>query len=290
MRRASTGSTVPRRQLGRHLRALREKARMKSTEVAKEMDWSQTTVSRLETGHTAVRPIDIKRLLEMYGADERTTAGLMALARETKAPEWWRDYRDAIPEWLNLFLGLEQAASRFRWYESHLIPGVLQTARYAETVITHEEPLEEVADRVRARLDRQTILTRGQDPPQYEVILDEDILHRPVVGPDLMAEQLERLVEISELANVTLRVLPYSVGYYEALTAGPFVIMDFPQRDDVVVSEPTTVYVEELAGALYLDKPSEVARYTTVFDELRERSLDEQTSRDHIIGTVKDLK
>jgi hypothetical protein len=254
------------------------------------MDWSQTTVSRLETGHTAVRPIDVKRLLEMYGTDERTTAGLMALARETRAPEWWRDYRDAIPDWLNLFLGLEQAASRFRWYEGHLIPGVLQTARYAETVITHEEPLELVADRVRARLDRQALLTRKQDAPQYEFVLDEGFLHRPVVGPDAMPEQLERLTEIGELPNVSLRVVPRSVGYYEALTAGPFVIMDFPRRDDVVMPEPTTVYVEELASAVYLDKPSEVSRYVTVFNELQTRSLDEQSSRDLMVEAAKNLR
>lgn len=289
MRVASTGSTVPRRQLGRHLRALRDKAGMKSTEVAKEMDWSQTTVSRLETGHTAVRPIDVRRLLEMYGADERTTAGLMALAKETKAPDWWRDYRDAIPEWLNLYLGLEQAASQFRWYEANLIPGILQTPRYAETVISYDKTLVDVTDRVKARLDRQAILTRKSDAPEYQFVLDENILHRLVAPRDATAEQLHRLVEASELPNVTLRVLPFSAGYYDALTSGPFVIMAFPRRDDVVMPEPTTVYVEELGGALYLDKRQDVSKYIQVFHQLWEGSLDERASRDRIIQAAKDM-
>jgi hypothetical protein len=98
------------------------------------------------------------------------------------------------------------------------------------------------------------------------------------------------LVEISELPNVSLRVVPKSLGYYEALTAGPFVMMDFPRRDDVVTPEPTTVYVEQLASAVYLDKPSEVARYVTVFNEARTRSLDEQSTRNLMIELAKNLR
>lgn len=285
---AGIGSTVSRRQLGRHLRALRERAKRRTTEVATAMDWSQPTVSRLETGQTSVRPIDVERMCQTYGADEDTTASLVALAKETRTPDWWQVYGDAVPHWLDLFLGLEQVASSFRWYEGHLVPGIFQTARYASGLMRHQAA--SMAEmRVKLRMERQTLLTRQPSPPTYHVLLDEGVLHRPMAGPEAMVEQLHRLAEVADLPNVALRVLPYSAGCHDGLVAGPFVIMDFPQGD-IATSEPTTVFLEGFSSATYLDRPRTVAEYVDAFNSLRRTALDEQASKDLITQVARSLQ
>lgn len=286
--RASIGSTVPRRRLGRRLRVLRESAKLKTTEVAKEMDWSQATVSRVEAGQTGIRTLDVERLCLIYGADEQTTASLVALAPGTRTQEWWRVYGDAIPPWFDLYLALEQAASSFLWFECHLVPGILQTTRYGKEIM-REEPAHEAEKRLKLRLKRQTILTRAPEPPHYEFLLDESVLRRPVGTPDVMIEQLNRFVEVSQLPNVALRVLPFSAGCHDGLVAGPFVIMDFT-KDAPDIAEPTTVYVENFGSAMYLDKPPTVARYIDAFNSLWKKALDEDASRDLVIQVMRDLR
>jgi hypothetical protein len=104
------------------------------------------------------------------------------------------------------------------------------------------------------RLARQKIVQRVIDPPRIQVALAEQILHRPAGGPAMMAAQLDKLAEASELPNVTLRVVPYSAGYHPGLIAGSFTILRFPLNGGNVESEPPTVYSESFTGALYLDK------------------------------------
>lgn len=288
MAATSIGSTVSRRQLGRHLRALRERAKLRTTEVAKAMDWSQPTLSRIETGHVPMRPIDVERICEIYSADKETTAGLVALAKEARTPDWWQIYDEAVPTWLELLLGLEQVASRFLWYEGHLMPGIFQTPRYALELM-RDQAASMAEMRVKLRMERQALLTRGPNPPQYHVLLDEGVLHRPMAGPEAMVEQLHKLVEVSGLSNVALQVLPYSAGCHDGLLAGPFVVMDFPQ-DDVAVSEPTTVFLEGLHNAIYLDKPQTVAGYVDAFNILRRTALDKDASRELITRVARSLQ
>lgn len=279
----TTASTVPRRELGRRLRKLREDAGVTIARASKKLEWSPPKIWRIEKGEVGMRSLDVRQMCEIYGADPETTAGLEALAKETKVKDWWRAYGEAIPQWLDLFLGLEEAAETFRWYEAHAVPGIIQTERYVQAMLQADKSLsaEEIDKRVKARLERQAIITRRLDPPRYEFVLEEDVLRRPLVPADVMAEQLGHLAHISELPNVSLRVLPYSTGMHPGITAGPFVILKFPQSRNGF-SEPETVYTEDLTGALYLDKSSDVERYVDAFNELRDRSLDEEASREAI--------
>lgn len=287
-----TGSTVPRRELGRRLRRLREEAGVTIAMASKHLEWSTPKIWRIEKGEVGMRSLDVRQMCELYGADAETTVGLEALAKQTRVKDWWRAYGDAIPHWLNLFFGLEQAADTFRWYESHLVPGIVQTERYTREVLNADRTLEpdEIENRIRARLDRQALITRRLDPPQYEFLLDEDFLHRPVVSPEVMVEQLDHLVALTELPNVTLRVVPYAAGLHPGVASGPFVILGFPKTTRQGFSEPETVYVEDFTGALYLDKASDVDRYAAAFEDLKERSLDEKTTRDLIHQTTRSLK
>jgi transcriptional regulator with XRE-family HTH domain len=278
------GSTVPRRALGRHLLALRQKAKLKVSDVAEKMDWSTPTLWRIETGRKAVRTVDVEVLCQLYGADVDTRAGLVELAKETKAKDWWRVYGDAIPSWLDLFLGLEQAAETVRGFEPHMVPGILQIERYARALFEADGnvPPKDIDKLVKARMDRQAILIRDDSPPKFDLVLDEDVLHRPLATSDVMTEQLDHLIKMSELPNVTLRVVPRAVGPHPGIWSGPFVILTFPPASGKFSQEPDTVYAETFAVGHYLDKPEDVKRYVEAFHGLASQCVAEQATRDLI--------
>src|SRR3954471_20191350 len=130
-----TGSTVPRRQLGRYLRDLRNRSRLTVRGAAQRLEWSEARIWRIETGQTSLRSLDVETMCRIYGAEPELAEALMGLARETKARGWWHSYGDVIPEGFDVYIGLEEAAVSLSWYESELIPGLLQTEDYARTLI-----------------------------------------------------------------------------------------------------------------------------------------------------------
>lgn len=279
------GSTVPRRQLGRYLGDLRAKAGLSVRAAAKALERSEPTMWRIETGKTSMRAIEVEGMCRLYGADEKLTEALKALAKETKAKGWWQAYGDAIPEYFDLYVGLEAAANRIDWHETDLVPGLFQTPGYAETLIRSGNPgldEDEVGRRVQLRMERQAILNRPIDPPALRVALKETILACPVGGPDVMAAQLRRLAEMSELPNVEIRVVPLAEGLNPGMLTGPFEILRFPVNGNGLESEPPTVYCDGFTGSLYLDKDSEVAQYDQAFDAIWNTALDGDASRNRI--------
>jgi transcriptional regulator with XRE-family HTH domain len=262
------GSTVPRRQLGRYLRSLREEAQITLKAAATALEWSTQKIWRIENGTVPMRTHDVETMCRVYGAAAEATEALVGLARETKVRGWWHAYGDAIPSWFELYVGLEAAASRIRQYEAELVPGLVQTKGYVREVLRIRQPHwseEERERRVAVRLERQRLLTRRLPPaPELDVIVNEAVLRRPIPDREAMAGQLRHLAEATELFNVTVRVLPFRVGLHEAAFSGAFSILEFPaggRRDP----EPPTVYSEGVTGALYLDKPVELATYEAIW-------------------------
>jgi len=94
-----------------------------------------------------------------------------------------------------------------------------------------------------------------------------------VGGPRVRAEQLDQLVQVLGLPNVSLRVAPFSARANPEVMSGRFVILRFPAGGDGRDSEPATVYKDGFTGALYLDKPQEVERYTQAFQSIRDACL-----------------
>ncbi|WP_326551352.1 helix-turn-helix domain-containing protein [Micromonospora sp. NBC_01813] len=285
---ALSNSSVPRRQLGRELRRLREQlARLPQTTAARELEWSATKLFRMERGEVPMRTEDIVLLCELYGADPKITEALAALAPKTREKGWWHDYA-SIPSWFELYIGLEEAASALRQYHTAFVPGVLQTREYATAVFSMnqvEVPVEEIERRVEVRMRRARLLTRMEPYlPRFDIVLDESILRRPIGSPEIMATQLRRLAQAGELPNVSIRVLPFSAGMHAGLMAhGSFIVLDFAER-----YEPTTVYVEGLTGALFLDRPDERDSYAWSFADIGELAMDEQSSRDLFWRTAKE--
>jgi transcriptional regulator with XRE-family HTH domain len=285
------GSTVPRRQLGRALKELRLEARITLDGAAEALQCSRQKVWRIETGLGAVRGLDVRAMCDLYGATPDLTTALTGLATETKAKGWWHSYGDAIPEWFELYVGLESAASRLRGYDESLIPGLLQTPAYARGVFKNRVGMgdDELEQFIKVRLQRQSLLRRRlPKPPELKSVLAEAVLIRPVSGSAVMAEQLNHLLGLAELPNVSIRVLPLAAGPQYGALAGTFMMLDFPLGNRIE-PEPSVVYSESLTGALYLDRPQELAAYENVWSSLDALALDEGQSRGLINKIIEEV-
>ncbi|WP_436519585.1 helix-turn-helix domain-containing protein [Actinoplanes sp. HUAS TT8] len=290
MTSTETGSTVPRRQLGRKLRELREQVPLTMPEAIKALEWSKPRLWRYETGQVPIHPNDVEAMCRLYGASADLTEGLKALARETKSKGWWHAYSE-IPEWFQLFLGMESSTSRLRKYEVELIPGILQSPMYVKAIMSlgpnREMSPEAIEERVSMRIQRQRILTRREPAaPRLEVIVTEYAMIRGF-GAKVMIDQLRRLLTFAELPNVSIRAVPLRSGQHTAYQ-GSFVIMDFPRQSPVRDPEPTTIYQEMPTGGLYLDKPDEVEMYSTIWKDLCSVSLDQGATKVLIEQKVKE--
>lgn len=287
------GSTVPRRQLGRHLREARNRARLTVQAAAAALEWSETKIWRIETGQSAIRSLDVNAICSVYGVPTDLTAALMGLAKETKARGWWQSYGDAVPTWFDVYLGLEEAARRLCWYEAELVPGLLQTDDYARILISTDNPDVDAAEidrRVQLRIARQALLTRAADPPTLDVVVSEAVIHRAIGGERVLAGQLNRMLEMADLPNVRIRVVPFGAGLHYGVICGPFTLLEFAANGNGTPTEPPTVYVEGFTGALYLEKDNEIARYRMAFDAIWNTALTESKSRTLVSRITKELR
>jgi hypothetical protein len=243
---------------------------------------SKPTLWRIEKGDPRVRYHRglVENLARLYGVDEETRDAMVALAQETQSKGWLHAYGDVIPENFELYVDLEATVTRLLWYESELVPGLLQTKNYASVIISSVEDRDEAETlrRVQLRLARQAVLTRqAPAPPQLDIIINEAVLRRPVGGPAVMAEQLRHINEVGELPNVRVRVVPFEAGIHQGVLSGPFEILFFSPANGEV--EPTTVYIDGVCGDVYLDQKHQVRAYRAAFRNLEANALDEDTSR-----------
>jgi transcriptional regulator with XRE-family HTH domain len=260
------GPTVRRRRLASELRRLREAAELTIDEVGEKLECSASKISRIETGHVGVTPRDARDMLELYGIMGDEQDALVQLAREARKRGWWYPYNELFT---GSFVGLETDAKTLRAYQALLVPGLLQTERYARTVIRAMRPDAdevEIKRRVAARMARQQLLNEPS-PPEYWAVMDEAVLRRVVDGPEVMAEQLYRMMTVGRMPNVTIQVVPFSAGAHPGME-GPFLILGFPEQAD-----PDVVYVDSTASGIYLENTPDVRRYSMMFDHLRAVAL-----------------
>jgi transcriptional regulator with XRE-family HTH domain len=278
--------TVRRRRLASELRALREAAKLTCEEVAEHLECSASKISRVETGRVSVSPRDVRDMLALYGVAPQQLDSLVQLARESRQKGWWHAYSDTIQPRFATYIGLEDAAAEIRTYEVNLIPGLLQTEDYARTIINAGNltgTQEDVERRVALRMARQPMLLSGSNPPQLWAVLDEGVLHRTVGGSGLMHLQLDHLLEIADMPNVAVQVIPFTAGAHPGL-GKPFVILSFPERAD-----PDVVYLEDFTSTLYLEEVDEIDRYNVLFNHLRATALSFEESAALITSVAKGL-
>ncbi|PPJ17710.1 XRE family transcriptional regulator [Nocardia nova] len=275
-------STLPRRQLGRYLRELRQGSGLTIAELARRIERGATTVQRLETGTAdRIRLWDVDAICQVCGADETTTEALKGLAQQGNSKSWWHQYGDLIPVNFDVYMGLESSAAKLTSF-AELVPGLLQTAEYAHTLsrLAHPaEPDSEIGRRVEMRTRRQVLITKKAAPLPIEVILEESALHRVVGTRRVMGVQLRHLADMGTRSNISVRVLPFSAGVPLGDLTGPFIILDFDQPTSERPVEPSVVYAEGYTGAMYFDDAEVVERYRQAHARLRKVALDEQDSR-----------
>ncbi|MER5351296.1 helix-turn-helix transcriptional regulator [Kitasatospora sp. NPDC002551] len=283
---AGGGATVRRLLLGSQLRRLREARGVSREEAGYSIRASESKISRMELGRVGFKERDVADLLTLYGVDaEQERASVLGLVRAANATSWWHGYGDVLPGWFQNYLGLEEAATEIRSYEVQFVHGLLQTADYARAVITHGGHVTEPAEierRVEVRLKRQEVLTAAR-APRLVAVLDEAVLRRPWGGPELMRAQVDRLLELTELPNVELQVMPLGFGGLRA-EGGAFSVLAFDEQE-----LPDIVYLEQFTTALYLDKPAEVAEYAGAMDGLVADSLSPERTRELLRSVRQEL-
>lgn len=257
------------RQLAAELRRLRDAATLTGEETAARLGWSPSKVSRIETGQTAPSPADLRRVLDLYEVSGTQRGRLELLGQSAGQRGWWDAYADTLGPEYTALIALEAEAESVRWYSPMLVPGLLQTERYAREVIRSGlliAPPGEVERRVQVKMNRQRVL--GKDTPLLlDVVLDEAAILRPVGDAAVMREQLAHLTQIAGQPNVNLQMLPLAAGPHPA-TTGEFTILGFPE-----LIAPDVVYLENMTSDLYVEREADVYRYTMAFDRLRAIAL-----------------
>jgi transcriptional regulator with XRE-family HTH domain len=279
---SNVNPTVRRRRLGQELRRLRELKGMTAEEVAERLLVSQSKISRLENGRRSISQRDVRDLCGVYEVEDiRIVESLMQMAKDSRQQGWWHSFGD-IP--YSVYIGLETDAASLRVYDPQVVPGLLQTRQYAEALIAGalpETPSADIDKRVQVRLRRQERINTAENPLRLWTVLDEAPLRRLVGNKSLMRDQLEHLVEQSQLPHVTVQVLPFEMGSHPGLN-GQYAILEFPDATDSSV-----VYIEGVTSDLYLEKPNEVQKYSVMYEHLRAQALNVEQSREFIANIAK---
>lgn len=280
--------TARRRRLRYELRRLREERGL-TIEQVQEMsggDLKAPTVSRWETGDRSVRPTDLRLMLDIYDIQGEQREALLTMAREAKERGWWQPYVSAIPDWFQVYVGLETEAATIHNYDAELVDGLLQTADYYRTFLSTAPAAssgDDIERKIAVRQARQERLT-GDDAPEYWAVMNEAVIRRVVGGAEAMREQLHHIAELAKLPLVNVQVLPFSAGVHPAME-GAFSILGFPEPAD-----PDVVYLENSAGSLYLEEEPEIDRYARMFSHLMAMALAPDESRRLILRVADELR
>lgn len=271
-----------RRRLAAGLHRLRAASGLTLEEVADHLECSPAKVSRIENGQVAVRIQDARELLDLYDVDEDQREPLLQMVRQARGKGWWSNYADLLDEGGQTLLSLEDEASAILVYETNLIAALLQTRRYAWELTSSrtDSRLDLVQRMVELRMARQQILDRP-NAPRLNVVLDEASLRRAVSSRDVMREQYELLRDMADRPNISLRVLPFGAGAHQAM-GFPFQIFEFVDDD------PHLVCVELLSRREILENAEEVGRYRAAFNQVYERALPPEESRNFLVNLVKE--
>lgn len=256
-RKTITGlSNEPRRRFAEQVRILRRQSGETLGQLAERLGWDKSTLSRVERGESLGSPEIVEALDHHY-----SSAPLLLSLWELAVPTQFR-------EEYQRFMQLESEARAIHLYAPVLVPGLFQTESYAQTVMKLDEgekiAPEALAQQVEARMSRQELLTR-EDAPHVRAILDEAIFHRTLPRPEWWREQLGSLLDVMELPNVTIQVLPFSAGIRELNATDLHLLRE--------VSGNTVAWVENTHGGELVEKSASVEYLQRMYDRLRDHCL-----------------
>jgi transcriptional regulator with XRE-family HTH domain len=262
------------------LRRLRNGNGLSTTEVARAVGMSQSKISRMENAEIGCYLDDLVTLFDFYRVPEPRRVELLAWARRAEERGRVQSVNPLLPADWRAWLDFEDEASAVHSYQPLMIPGLLQTAEYANAVIRATTPSladHQVDEMVASRMARQGRLSRSR-PVRLEAIVEEDVLFRPFGDAGASYRQLRHLVDSASRPNITVRLIRRDVELHAGLT-GSFVILDY---DD----EPSLVLLENKVASQFLDDEPQVAAYVESWAVLTELACSEDESADLINDVI----
>lgn len=210
---------------------MRRESGLTQEQVASDLEWSSSKLIRVEGGRSSITKVDLDALLAVYGVtSESTRERLQALNHGARAAAWWNKYRDDVAPIYLSYVGFEAGAAFIRQFQTSFLPGLLQTADYAEAVTVNSVDAVRVASIVGLRLQRQAELAQRDPRPRQYYVVDEAVIRRYVgiaKSPDIMPAQLRDIADRAEQDElVTVRVIPFGAGAHRGLY-GPFTHLEF---------------------------------------------------------------
>ncbi|GAA0358419.1 helix-turn-helix transcriptional regulator [Streptomyces blastmyceticus] len=281
--------TLRRRRLGEALRKFRNQAGMSLDQVAEIMGWDRTKLSKIENAKAHIRPAEASKILGIYGVDAPDVLmAIEGLVRDAGKRGWWQTYGDVVASGYKDYLSLESDAESTRICSPNLIPGLFQTGAYAREIIatgSYWRPADEVNALAEVRKARQAVLTtsrQGERPPlNFWAVIHEAVLHQRFASqPTLMRAQLRHLLDMAELPNITIQILPMAMAPNPAMM-GLFEIVRFPSP------WPTVVLTENVVGGQFVEGTDDVAVFEASFDRTVAAALPVDQSREIIKKTME---
>jgi transcriptional regulator with XRE-family HTH domain len=278
--------------LGQQLRERREANGLTLKDTAEYLQRDASTISRFESGVYPIRRGDLLALLDFYRIhEERERAQLFRLSEDVWQTGWWDHYAKDVDRAFIEMPWLEARAERICSYNSMVIPGLMQTRAYAETLIRAAEGSateDQITRWVELRMTRQQVLNGDggerqtkAGPAKTTAIIEEWVLRRPIGGAAVMREQLQRLAELGSRPTIEVRVLPVGIGPH-AGHEGSFIVFEMPEP------YPDIAYVATLAGALYVETPG-VDRFAQAYDRLQGVTLEPEPSVRAILAIAEEF-
>lgn len=284
------GPVVQSALLRNELVRLRRESGLTQEQVASDLEWSPSKLIRVEGGRSSITKVDLDALLTKYGVtDQRTRDRLHVLNHGAREPAWWSKYRDDVAPIYLSYVGFEAGAAFIRQFQTSFLPGLLQTADYAEAVTVNSVDAVRVASIVGLRLQRQSELAQRDPRPRQYYVVDEAVIRRHVgiaKSPDIMPAQLRFIADRAEQDDlVTVRVIPFGAGAHRGLY-GPFTHLEFDG------GLPDLVYIDagrgEFASMVTGDDPR-VAEYRDDFELLLEDALAPDKSVELLRSVADDM-
>ncbi|CAM5418441.1 helix-turn-helix domain-containing protein [Streptomyces aurantiogriseus] len=276
--------TARRLRIGIELRRLRERAGMTAAQAARSLGTTQAQISNIEANRFGVSAERVRTLAHIYGCTDQPLVDALAGMAADRTRGWWEEYRDTLPPRLLDLAELEHHATALRVTQVINIPGLLQTPEHARALFREAVPAlrpHEIEYRISHRIKRQAILFREQPPP-YTAIVHEAALRMQFGGREVAKTQLNHLAEVSEQANITLRIIPFNgtsfptTGHAVDYFHGPVPALD-------------TVEVDTAHGSELVDAAGQLEKYRLVLDRMEAVALKLDASRDLIRRIALDI-
>jgi transcriptional regulator with XRE-family HTH domain len=278
------GVSVRQRRVSAELRAWRVRRGLSCKEVARALGWSESKVSRMETGERGLYEDDVAAILGYLRVPPETRQELMSMVRAGSERNWHEISGAPMPRILRDLTRFENEATTIYNFEPLLLPGLVQTAEYARTLIRLAAPSrteEEIENMVAVRMNRQRVLDRA-DPPQLRLIIEEMALRRTMGDAAMMTGQLQHLLAASARRHISIQVLPFNVEAAIA-TQGSLIILECPDQ-------PTLCFEESRSTSTFLEDEAFIGRARLAWKTLSAAARSTEESRQEIAELAGELR